>query len=219
VCWPLLARGVVAAAFEHGDQVAPTATRDGGRRRRVLATVAEAKFLASVRQRAAHLESVLDVLIDRHRLAGRRGRGLLQALDLGGLTGPRVVESARALAPTALLLNSPRPSLLRFMPALNGGLDEIDRWPGCSTGCWADEMNPVTILRSAQVDATASLGWPTRRTGRQTTRDVFSGRSRSLVAWRLRASRSPSRVVTDRASCMAVRCFATHARGRESAGG
>jgi acetylornithine/N-succinyldiaminopimelate aminotransferase len=125
----LLARGAVAAAFDHGDQGGtycgnPLMAAVGDA---VLATVAEAEFLAGVRSRAARLEAVLDRLIDRHRLAGRRGRGLLQALDLGRPIGPQAVESARALAPTALLLNSPRPSLLRFMPALNVGLDEIDQ--------------------------------------------------------------------------------------------
>jgi acetylornithine/N-succinyldiaminopimelate aminotransferase len=128
----LLASGAVAAAFEHGDQGGtycgnPLMAAVGDA---VLATVADAGFLSGVRSRAVRLEAVLDRLIDRHRLAGRRGRGLLQALDLGRPIGPQVVESARALAPTALLLNSPRPSLLRFMPALNVGLDEIDQMAG-----------------------------------------------------------------------------------------
>jgi acetylornithine/N-succinyldiaminopimelate aminotransferase len=38
-----------------------------------------------------------------------------------------LVEQARDLAPEGLLLNSPRPHLLRLMPALNVGLGEIDR--------------------------------------------------------------------------------------------
>jgi acetylornithine/N-succinyldiaminopimelate aminotransferase len=80
-----------------------------------------------VRERAQHLEAQLDALIARHRLAGRRGRGLLQALDLGRPIGAQLAEQARDLAPEGLLLNSPRPQLIRLMPSLNVGLDEIDR--------------------------------------------------------------------------------------------
>ena len=125
----LLARESVAAAFAHGDQGGtycgnPLMAAVGSA---VLAAVAADDFLAGVRQRARHLEARLDVLIARHRLAGRRGRGLLQALDLGRPIGAQLVEQARDLAPEGLLLNSPRSHLLRLMPALNVGIDEIDR--------------------------------------------------------------------------------------------
>ncbi len=36
-----------------------------------------------------------------------------------------MVEAAQALEPVGLLLNAPRPDVLRFMPALNVGADEI----------------------------------------------------------------------------------------------
>jgi acetylornithine/N-succinyldiaminopimelate aminotransferase len=125
----LLARDTVAAAFAHGDQGGtycgnPLMAAVGSA---VLAAVSTTDFLAGVRQRAQHLEAQLDALIARHRLAGRRGRGLLQALDLGCPMGARLVEQARDLAPEGLLLNSPRPHLLRLMPALNVGLDHIER--------------------------------------------------------------------------------------------
>jgi len=125
----LLARDTVAAAFAHGDQGGtycgnPLMAAAGSA---VLAAVAADVFLAGVRQRARHLEAQLDALMARHGLAGRRGRGLLQALDLGRPIGAQLVEQARDLAPEGLLLNSPRPHLLRLMPALNVGLDEIDR--------------------------------------------------------------------------------------------
>lgn len=128
----LLARESVAAAFAHGDQGGtycgnPLMAAVGSA---VLAAVAADDFLSGVRQRARHLEARLDVLIARHRLAGRRGRGLLQALDLGWPIGAALVEQARDLAPEGLLLNSPRPHLLRLMPALNVGLAEIDRMSG-----------------------------------------------------------------------------------------
>ncbi|MOA68645.1 acetylornithine transaminase protein [compost metagenome] len=40
--------------------------------------------------------------------------------------GPAIVEAARNLAPNGLLLNAPRPNLLRFMPALNVTAEEVD---------------------------------------------------------------------------------------------
>jgi acetylornithine/N-succinyldiaminopimelate aminotransferase len=125
----LLARARVAAAFEHGDQGGtycgnPLMAAVGGA---ILDTIASAGFLAAVRALAAHLERRLDHLINAYGLAGRRGRGLLQALDLGRPLGPALVERARDLVPEGLLLNSPRTNLLRLMPALNVSVDEIDR--------------------------------------------------------------------------------------------
>ena len=49
---------------------------------------------------------------------------VLLALDLGANIGPALVEAAFA---QGLLINAPRPDSLRFMPALNVGLAEIDR--------------------------------------------------------------------------------------------
>jgi acetylornithine/N-succinyldiaminopimelate aminotransferase len=37
------------------------------------------------------------------------------------------VEAARALAPEGLLLNAPRPDVLRFMPALNVSSADVER--------------------------------------------------------------------------------------------
>jgi acetylornithine/N-succinyldiaminopimelate aminotransferase len=124
----LLARASVASAFAHGDHGGtycgnPLMAAVGAA---VLDTVVEAGFLTGVRALSVHLTARLDELIIRHRLAGRRGRGLLQALDLGRALGPDIVERARGLTPHGLLLNSPRPHLLRLMPALNVSADEID---------------------------------------------------------------------------------------------
>ena len=52
--------------------------------------------------------------------------GLLRAL-CSSRNGPPIVEAARALGPDGLLLNAPRPDLLRFMPALNVTDAEIDQ--------------------------------------------------------------------------------------------
>ena len=91
----------------------------------VLDAVAQPAFLATVNERAAQLEQGLERLIERHGLAGERGGGLLRSLDLGKPNAARVVEAARALTPDGLLLNAPRPHLLRFMPALNVKAEEI----------------------------------------------------------------------------------------------
>ena len=66
-------------------------------------------------------------LTEKHGLAGERGDGLLRALKLGSDIGPQIVEKARDLEPVGLLLNSPRPDLLRFMPALNVTYEELDQ--------------------------------------------------------------------------------------------
>ena len=73
-----------------------------------------------------YLKQGLLRLSEKHGLEGERGEGLLRALKLGSPIGGKIVEIARDLEPAGLLLNSPRPDLLRFMPALNLSTDEID---------------------------------------------------------------------------------------------
>jgi acetylornithine/N-succinyldiaminopimelate aminotransferase len=124
----LLAKEEVAC-FAHGDQGGtycgnPLTAAVGSA---VLDVVAQPRFLAGVAERGAHLQAHLRRLTARHGLAGERGSGLLRALDLGRPAGAAVVEAARELQPDGLLLNSPRPQLLRFMPALNVPFDDIDR--------------------------------------------------------------------------------------------
>ncbi|HTT09500.1 MAG TPA: acetylornithine transaminase [Burkholderiaceae bacterium] len=118
-----------AMCFEPGDQGGtycgnPLMAAVGSA---VIDAVSTPAFLATVRERAAQLERGLAALIARHGLTGQRGRGLLRALDLGTPDANRVVEVARSLVPDGLLLNAPRPNLLRFMPALNVKADEIER--------------------------------------------------------------------------------------------
>jgi len=64
-------------------------------------------------------------LCDEFNLEGERGEGLLLALMLGKDIGAKLVELARERSPEGLLINSPRPNLLRFMPALNVSDEEI----------------------------------------------------------------------------------------------
>jgi acetylornithine/N-succinyldiaminopimelate aminotransferase len=82
-------------------------------------------FLASVKAKGELLKSELLKLSEEFNLEGERGEGLLRALMLGKDIGGKLVELARDRNPEGLLINSPRPNLLRFMPALNVSEDEI----------------------------------------------------------------------------------------------
>ncbi|MBU3605490.1 acetylornithine transaminase [Polynucleobacter sp. MWH-Creno-3A4] len=82
-------------------------------------------FLGSVKAKGTLLQSELLKLCAEFQLEGERGEGLLRALMLGKDVGPKLVELARERNPEGLLINSPRPNLLRFMPALNVSDDEI----------------------------------------------------------------------------------------------
>ncbi len=93
----------------------------------VVETVCQDDFLAQVRERAAHLARGLQAIVHDHGLVAERGAGLLRALVLPTDTGPQVVAAAQALSPVGLLLNAPRPHLLRLMPALTITRDEIDQ--------------------------------------------------------------------------------------------
>lgn len=93
----------------------------------VLEELLKPDFLQSVKDKGAYLRSQLLQLSEKHNLAGERGAGLLRALKLGVDIGPKIVELARDLEPVGLLLNSPRPDLLRFMPALTVTTEEIDQ--------------------------------------------------------------------------------------------
>ena len=112
--------------FAHGDQGGtycgnPLMAAVG---HAVVSAVLAPGFLAAVNARAATLQQALGRFAQR--LGGsERGMGLLRALVLPRPIGPQVVEAARALAPTGLLINAPRPNLLRLMPALNVSDAEI----------------------------------------------------------------------------------------------
>ena len=93
----------------------------------VLEELLSPGFLPSVKEKGAYLSRELNKLSEKHGLDGERGEGLLRALKLGKDIGTKVVETARDLQPTGLLINSPRPDLLRFMPALNVTTEEIDQ--------------------------------------------------------------------------------------------
>ena len=82
-------------------------------------------FLENVKVKGELLKSELLKLCAEFNLEGERGEGLLRALMLGKDIGGKLVDLARERSPEGLLINSPRPNLLRFMPALNVSDDEI----------------------------------------------------------------------------------------------
>ncbi len=82
-------------------------------------------FLEAVREKGELLRSELLSISQEFHLEGERGQGLLRALIIGKDIGGKLVELARDRSPEGLLINSPRPNLLRFMPALNVSNAEI----------------------------------------------------------------------------------------------
>ncbi|MCF8200273.1 MAG: acetylornithine transaminase [Sulfuritalea sp.] len=96
----------------------------------VMETLLAPGFLAEVSAKASRLSEGLQTLSTEFNLPGERGSGLLRALLLPDDRGPGLVAAARALNPAGLLLNAPRPNLLRFMPALTVSDSEIEQMLG-----------------------------------------------------------------------------------------
>ena len=117
------------ACFEPGDQGGtyngnPLMTAVG---LAVLKELLKPGFMQNAKNQGAYLRSQLEKLSAEHGLQGERGEGLLRALKLTKEIGPKIVDAARELEPVGLLVNSPRPDLLRFMPALTVTNAEIDQ--------------------------------------------------------------------------------------------
>jgi acetylornithine/N-succinyldiaminopimelate aminotransferase len=113
-----------AACFEHGDQGGtfngnPLMCAAG---LAVLDQVGKPEFLKSAADTGLFLESELQRLSARHGLGEVRGRGLLLALDLKLPIGAAIVAQAFS---KGVLINSPQPDALRFMPALNVSRQEV----------------------------------------------------------------------------------------------
>ena len=124
----LLAREEICC-FEPGDQGGtyngnPLMTAVGVA---VIQRLLAPGFLALIEARGLYLSKRLLELTAKHGLKGERGSGLLRALILSDERGPEIVRRALESTPKGLLLNSPRPNLLRFMPALNVTESEIDQ--------------------------------------------------------------------------------------------
>lgn len=89
----------------------------------VMQTIGTPEFLTRVRENGSYLDAGLQKLVERFSLAGTRGTGMLRALLLDRPVATDLVVRARE---SGFLINAPRPDILRFMPALNTGRDEID---------------------------------------------------------------------------------------------
>src|SRR5690606_29951243 len=111
-------------------------------------------FLEGVRARATQLSEGLQALSAKWGLQGERGTGLLRALVLDRDDGPAIVKAAMARDPEGLLLNAPRPNLLRFMPALNVTEEEV-AW----TLARLDELL-AEVRKSAHLSAIRGGGRP-----------------------------------------------------------
>jgi acetylornithine/N-succinyldiaminopimelate aminotransferase len=121
----LVARAAVSV-FDHGDQ---GGTFNGNPLMcavglAVLSEVARPALLAHVQAMGGYLSEQLTRLSAELGLGPERGMGLLRALELGSTTAADVVAAARE---DGLLLNAPRPAVLRFMPSLTVSRSEIDQ--------------------------------------------------------------------------------------------
>src|SRR5712672_2154267 len=119
-----------ASCFEHGDQ---GGTSNGNPRMcaaglAVLEQISQPEFLKSAADAGLFLEAELQKLSARHGLGEVRGRGLLLALDLKLPIGASIVAQAFS---DGVLINSPQPDALRFMPALNVSREEISQMIDC----------------------------------------------------------------------------------------
>jgi acetylornithine/N-succinyldiaminopimelate aminotransferase len=124
----LLAREDVCL-FEVGDQGGtfngnPLMTAVGYA---VVQEISRPAFLAQVQENGVYLAAQLRALSQELDLGEVRGQGLLLALELRREVASKAVEAALA---RRLLINSPRPTALRFMPALNVTRDELDQMLG-----------------------------------------------------------------------------------------
>jgi acetylornithine/N-succinyldiaminopimelate aminotransferase len=118
-----------ASCFAPGEQGGtfngnPLATAAGGA---VFGVVRAGEFLSRVMSRGAFLRSGLERLGAAHGITSVRGRGLLIAADLSTPCGEQIRDRSFEIG---LLVNSPRPSMLRFMPALDVTEDAISEMLG-----------------------------------------------------------------------------------------
>jgi acetylornithine/N-succinyldiaminopimelate aminotransferase len=88
----------------------------------VVQEISQPAFLERVRENGEFLAAQLRELSREFGLGEVRGQGLLLALELKQAISSNVVDAALE---RGLLINAPRPTVLRFMPALNITRDEI----------------------------------------------------------------------------------------------
>ncbi len=120
----LLAKREVSC-FDHGDQGGtfsgnPLTTAIGYA---VLSEVAKPEFLQSVERNGNYMREQLQQLSRESGLGEVRGEGLLLAMEIPQGNANQI---AAAALENGLLINAVRPHILRFMPALNVSVEEID---------------------------------------------------------------------------------------------
>ena len=125
------------SCFEHGDQGGtyngnPLMTAVGVA---IFDTLTAPGFLDGVQARGKHLSEGLLALSAKWGMRGERGLGLLRALVMDRDDGPALVAAAQQRTPEGLLLNSPRPNLLRFMFFMYLSTSEI-----YTMLAWLDEL-------------------------------------------------------------------------------
>tara|TARA_S200000501_G_scaffold377497_1_gene436123 strand:- start:1879 stop:2616 length:738 start_codon:yes stop_codon:yes gene_type:complete len=115
------------ACFDIGDQGGtyngnPLMTAVG---KVILKTMLTNDFLNLVSKKGKILSEGLKKISDKYDMKGERGIGLIRALKLNNENANKIVSISRDLNPTGLILNSPKPDLIRFLPALNVEINEI----------------------------------------------------------------------------------------------
>jgi acetylornithine/N-succinyldiaminopimelate aminotransferase len=118
-----------ASCFNHGDQGGtyngnPLMTAVGCS---IMNTVLKPDFLNHVTAMGNYLADKLKGLSYRYSLGEVRGRGLLVAMDLKCDSAQKITDMAMN---EGLLINAPRPNLLRFMPSLTVTASEVDAMIG-----------------------------------------------------------------------------------------
>ncbi|BEG75476.1 aminotransferase class III-fold pyridoxal phosphate-dependent enzyme [Achromobacter xylosoxidans] len=102
----------------------------------VLQHILAEGLLQRINETGSYLSASLAQLSACYGLGDVSGLGMLLRMGLPGPIGPKIVHYGHAVLPytasgywagRGLLLNSPRPDCLRFMPALNTNRSEVDR--------------------------------------------------------------------------------------------
>ena len=93
----------------------------------VVQEISRPAFLSRVEDLGLYLAAQLSDLSIELGMGEVRGKGLLLAMELNR---PVATQVAAAALRSGLLINAPRPSVLRFMPALNVTREEIDEMVG-----------------------------------------------------------------------------------------
>jgi acetylornithine/N-succinyldiaminopimelate aminotransferase len=132
------------SCFEHGDQ---GGTFNGNALiaavgLAVMEHVGKPEFLAHVESVSRHFVSKLEKLAQECKLGEVRGKGLLLALDLNRDIANDVVKGCLE---KGVLINAPNARTLRFMPALNVSMSEIDECVEVLSPVLVDVLHRVAV--------------------------------------------------------------------------